>query len=65
LTLSKKTLVLTLLWILNDGWDNIMLDSEWMNKNQKQKSQVVWYKNKPFSEMWADQVSLSCLHMKN
>jgi len=41
-----------------------MLDSEWMNKNQKQKSQVVWYKNKPFSEMWADQVSLSCLHMK-
>jgi len=42
-----------------------MLDSEWMNKNQKQKSQVVWHKNQHFSEMWADQVSLSFLHMKN
>lgn len=59
LTLSKKTLVLTLLWTWNDGWDNIMLDTEWMNEQEQKKSQVVWHKNQPFSEMWADQVSLS------
>lgn len=44
LTLSKKTLVLTLLWTWNDGWDNIMLDTEWMNKNQK-KSSCMEYKS--------------------